>query len=105
MPAKRAVLSDFDGTITRVDVAEAILDEFAPSQWREIEELYRARKIGTRESMARQFAWVRARREELLQFVDRTAAIDETLRELVKSCQARGLIFEIAREALVFYPR
>jgi len=105
MPAKRAVLSDFDGTITRVDVAEAILDEFAPSQWREIEELYRARKIGTRESMARQFALVRARREELLQFVDRTAVIDETFREFVKFCQAQGLILEIVSEGLDFYAR
>ena len=66
MQNKRAVLSDFDGTITRTDVAEAILDTFAPSEWREIEELYRARKIGTRESMVRQFALVRARQEELL---------------------------------------
>ena len=105
MPAKRAVLSDFDGTITQVDVAEAILDEFAPSQWREIEELYRARKIGTRESMARQFALVRAGREELLQFVDRTAVIDETFREFVKFCQAQGLILEIVSEGLDFYVR
>ena len=105
MPAKRAVLSDFDGTITRVDVAEAILDEFAPSQWREIEELYRARKIGTRESMARQFALVQAGQEELLQFVDRTAVIDETFREFVKFCQAQGLILEIVSEGLDFYVR
>src|SRR5256885_14973372 len=92
MPAKRAVLSDFDGTITRVDVAEAILDEFAPSQWREIEKLYRAREIGTRESMARQFAFVRARRGELVQFVDRTAAIHEALPEFVQICQAQGVV-------------
>src|SRR2546430_5950486 len=102
MPAKRAVLSDFDGTIARVDVAEAILDEFAPSQWREIEELYRARKIETRESMARQFAVVPARREALLQFVDRTAAIDQTVREFVKFCQAQGVILEIVSDGLDF---
>jgi len=105
MPAKRAVLSDFDGTITQVDVAEAILDEFAPSQWREIEELYRARKIGTRESMARQFALVRAGEEELLQFVDHTAVIDETFREFVKFCKAQGLVLEIVSEGLDFYVR
>src|SRR5437879_13590534 len=105
MPAKRAVLSDFDGTITRVDVAEAILDEFAPSQWREIEELYRARKIGTRESMARQFALVRAGREELLQFVARTAGIDDRIPEVAKLCQAQGLILETASESRAFCGR
>src|SRR2546428_10128388 len=103
MTAKRAVLSDFDGTITRVDVGEAILEEFAPSQWREIEELYRARKIGTRESMALQLALVRADRQELLQFVDRIAVIDETFREFVEFCQAQGLVLEIVSEGLDFY--
>jgi len=105
MPAKKAVLSDFDGTITRTDVAEAILEEFAPSRWREIEELYRARKIGTRESMARQFALVRTGREELLQFVDRTAVIDETFRGFVEFCRAQGLVLEIVSEGLDFYVR
>ncbi len=105
MPAKRAVLSDFDGTITRTDVAEAILEEFAPSQWREIEELYRARRIGTRESMARQFALVRARQEELLHFVDRTAVIDETFRGFVEFCKIHGLVLEIVSEGLDFYVR
>jgi 2-hydroxy-3-keto-5-methylthiopentenyl-1-phosphate phosphatase len=103
MTAKRAVLSDFDGTITRVDVGEAILEEFAPPQWREIEERYRARKIGTRESMALQLALVRAGREELLHFVDRIAVIDETFREFVEFCQAQGLVLEIVSEGLDFY--
>lgn len=105
MPEKRAVLSDFDGTITRTDVAEAILEAFAPSEWREIEELYRARKIGTRESMARQFALVRARQEELLQFVDREAVIDETFLEFADFCKRRGFVLEIVSEGLDFYVR
>src|SRR5712691_9368978 len=105
MTAKRAVLSDFDGTITRTDVAEAILEEFAPSEWWEIERLYRTRKIGTRESMARQFALVRAPREELMKFVDRTAVIDDTFREFVDFCRAQGMVLEIVSEGLDFYVR
>ena len=105
MPEKRAVLSDFDGTITRTDVAEAILEAFASSEWREIEELYRARKIGTRESMARQFALVRAPQEELLQFVDRVAVIDETFFEFADFCKRRGFVLEIVSEGLDFYVR
>jgi 2,3-diketo-5-methylthio-1-phosphopentane phosphatase len=105
VPRKRAVLTDFDGTITRTDVAEAILDEFAPETWREIEDLYRDRKIGTRESMARQFALVRAREEDLLRFVDRTALIDETFRDFVAFCRSRGIVLEIVSEGLDFYVR
>ena len=105
MPTKRAVLSDFDGTITRTDVAEAILDEFAPATWREIEDLYRGRKIGTRDSMVRQFALVHAREEDLLRFVDRTAVVDETFRDFVTFCRSRDIILEIVSEGLDFYVR
>ncbi len=105
MQAKRAVLTDFDGTITRTDVAEAILEEFAPSSWWEIEEQYRARKIGTRESMARQFALVRTRREDLLRFVDQTAVMDETFPDFVAFCRRRGILLEIVSEGLDFYVR
>ena len=105
MQAKRAVLADFDGTITRTDVAEAILEEFAPAEWWEIEELHRARKIGTRESMARQFALVRTRQEDLLRFVDRVAQMDESFREFVAFCRRRGLLLEIVSEGLDVYIR
>ena len=105
LPAKHAVLTDFDGTVTRTDVAETILEEFAPSTWWEIEELHRARKIGTRESMARQFALVRTRQEDLLRFVDRTVVMDETFRDFVSFCRDRGFLLEIVSEGLDFYVR
>lgn len=103
MGGKRAVLTDFDGTITLDDVAEAILEEFAPAEWWEIEELHRARKIGTRESMARQFALVRAKEEDLLGFVDRRAELDETFRDFVAFCYQEAIIVEIVSEGLDFY--
>ncbi len=100
---RRAVLTDFDGTITRTDVAEALLEEFAPSEWWEIEELHRARKIGTRESMARQFALVHAKPADLLRFVDEHAALDETFREFAAYCRREGIHLEIVSEGLDFY--
>src|SRR5437016_12699230 len=98
MPSKLAVLTDFDGTITRTDVAEAILDEFAPSSWWEIEELHRARKIGTRESMVRQFALVRAKQPDLIRIVDEHVEIDETLPEFVGFFNRRQIRSESAIE-------
>ena len=105
MEAKRAVLTDFDGTVTRTDVAVGILEEFAPSEWWEIEELHRARKIGTRETMVRQFALVRARETDLLRFVDRTVTMDQTFREFVAFCRSRGYVLEIVSEGLDLYVR
>lgn len=103
MPSKLAVLTDFDGTITRNDVAESILEEFAPAEWWDIEELHRARRIGTRESMMRQFALVRASRSDLLEFADRVAVLDETFRPFVSFCEGRGIVLEIVSEGLDFY--
>ncbi len=105
MPSKLAVLTDFDGTITRTDVAEAILEEFAPSSWWEIEELHRARKIGTRESMVRQFALVRAKQADLIRFVDEHVEIDETFPDFVGFCNRRHIRLEIVSEGLDFYVR
>lgn len=102
---KRAVLTDFDGTITVEDVAEVILEEYAPSTWRDIENLVRDRKIGTREGMARQFDLVRARKEELLGFVDRRVRIDETFPTFVDFCRREGILLEIVSEGLDFYVR
>ena len=105
MASKLAVLTDFDGTITRTDVAEAILDEFAPATWWDIEELHRARTIGTRESMVRQFALLHAKQSDLLRFVDEHVEMDEGFPDFAAYCEGRGILLEIVSEGLDFYIR
>lgn len=102
---KRAVLTDFDGTVTRTDVAEDILEEFAPPEWWDIEEQHRAREIGTRETMIRQFALVHATQEQMLRFVDGHVRLDETFPAFVAYCRRRGILLEIVSEGLDFYLR
>lgn len=100
---KRAVLTDFDGTVTRTDVAEDILEEFAPLEWWDIEEEHRARKIGTRETMARQFALVRAKEADVLRFVDEHVRLDETFPAFVGYCRSHDIRLEIVSEGLDVY--
>src|SRR3989442_12111649 len=100
-----AVLSDFDGTITTSDVAEDLLARFAPKEWEEIERLHRARLLGTREVMARQFALVHAGREELVENARRNATMDHGVPALLRFCRGRGIPFEILTEALAFFLR
>lgn len=100
---KRAVLTDFDGTVTRTDVAEDLLREFAPPKWWDVEELHRARKIGTRETMVRQFALVHASQEEMIRFVDAHVELDETFPPFVAWCRRRRIPLEIVSEGLDFY--
>jgi 2,3-diketo-5-methylthio-1-phosphopentane phosphatase len=100
-----AVLTDFDGTVTQTDVAEDILEEFAPQDWWDIEEEHRARKIGTREAMVRQFALVRAKEADVLRFVDQRVQLDETFPSFVAYCHARDIRLEIVSEGLDVYLR
>lgn len=97
------MLTDFDGTVTQTDVAEDILDAFASPEWWDIEEEHRARKIGTRESLLRQFALVHASEEEMLRFIDRQIHPDETFPAFVDYCKGRGIPLEIVSEGLDFY--
>jgi 2-hydroxy-3-keto-5-methylthiopentenyl-1-phosphate phosphatase len=112
---KAAVLTDFDGTISRTDVGEAILQEYAPVEWKEVADLYRSRKTGNRDSVARQLVSLRTREEQIfaeaiqrglpdtLRLVDRVAKLDETFREFVSFCQRNELLLEIVSDGLDLY--
>ena len=97
------MLTDFDGTITTSDVAEDLLRAFAPAEWWDLERLHRARKLGTRETMIRQFAMVRATEAQLLEFVDKHANLDPTFPEFARFCENAELRLEIVSEGLEFY--
>jgi 2-hydroxy-3-keto-5-methylthiopentenyl-1-phosphate phosphatase len=115
MPSKLAVLTDFDGTITRTDVGEAILNEFAATEWGAVKALHRTRNVGTRESTVRRFAVARQREEEafaiaiqragpeMMRFVDRIAQLDDSFREFVAFCRRGGLRLEVVSEGLDLY--
>ncbi len=98
-----AVLSDFDGTITTVDIAEVLLERFAPGRWQRIEALHRARTIGTRETLARQFALVHEGRDALVRAVRSDARMDPTFPAFLRFCRGEGIPFEIVSEGLDVY--
>jgi 2,3-diketo-5-methylthio-1-phosphopentane phosphatase len=52
------VFLDFDGTISSVDVIDAILERHASREWLRIEEDWRAGRIGSRQCLAEQMALV-----------------------------------------------
>lgn len=72
---KCRVFVDFDGTIAPVDTTDLLLERFAEPAWREIEEEWKAGRIGSRECMVRQIDLVRATPGEMDEFI-RTVEID-----------------------------
>lgn len=53
-----SVFFDFDGTISTTDIGVHLLDRLARPGWRELDELYAAGTIGSRECMDKQWACI-----------------------------------------------
>ncbi|MEO8481970.1 MAG: MtnX-like HAD-IB family phosphatase [Acidobacteriota bacterium] len=68
--ATSIVFLDFDGTITRGDATDAILEAFAPATWRGIEDAWLAGQIGSRECLAAQMALVTASDADVNRLLD-----------------------------------
>ncbi len=66
---------DFDGTITKTDVVDKILERFAAPEWKAIEKEWISEKIGSRECLSRQLRLVRATKEEFYDFL-KTVEVD-----------------------------
>ena len=66
-----AVWIDFDRTITRRDVLDDLIEKYAVDQsWQEVERLWQAGKIGSRECLGREFALIRIDDATLDRFLD-----------------------------------
>ncbi len=83
------VFVDFDGTIAPSDTTDLLLEEFADPSWQEIEEDWKAGRIGSRECLVRQIDLVRATPVQLDAFLARID-IDPGFPEFVGLCQDEG---------------
>ncbi len=93
---------DFDGTISRRDVIDAILEEFADKRWLAVEEEWLTGEIGSRECLQRQFAFVRATPDELNEFLD-SLELDEGLAALFNFCQTSGVRAHVISDGFSYY--
>ena len=68
--SRPVVFLDFDGTISRCDVVDAILEAYADPGWLQIEATWQAGGIGSRECLRAQMSLVRATRASLDRLLD-----------------------------------
>jgi len=91
------VLLDFDGTIAPDDPTDRLLEEFADPAWRDIEALWQAGKMSSRECMAHHAALLRATPEELDRAIS-VIRIDPGFHAFVSFCRRRSLDLTIASD-------
>ena len=81
---------DFDGTITKTDVVDLILDRFASNKWKKVEEEWTQGRIGSRECLSRQIALVSVTKEEFFRLINEVE-IDPYFVSFLKRSKAYGV--------------
>lgn len=94
---KPIVFLDFDGTITRRDATDAILEAYADPQWLRIEEEWKTGRISSRECLTAQMALVSATREEIDSLLD-DIEIDDGFVLLLDACSANRVPVHIVSD-------
>jgi 2,3-diketo-5-methylthio-1-phosphopentane phosphatase len=98
------VLCDFDGTITKVDTADAIFTRFAKPEWHAIESLWEAGEIGSAECMRRQMELVDASLSELDEALDEIE-IDPTFPAFNSFCADHGIELLVVSDGVDYFIR
>lgn len=93
------LLVDFDGTIAKEDTTDLLLERFADPSWHEIEDEWKAGRIGSRECMVRQIDLVRATPEKLDEFVA-DIAIDPEFPDFVELARRHGHTISVVSDGL-----
>jgi len=93
------VCCDFDGTITQVDITDAVLEAFALPAFREWEQRWQRGEINSQECLARQVELIRADQATLVQFVA-DLPIDEGIFALDQRCAEYGTRLMIVSDGI-----
>ncbi|AZD37821.1 2-hydroxy-3-keto-5-methylthiopentenyl-1- phosphate phosphatase [Pseudomonas chlororaphis subsp. aurantiaca] len=93
------IVCDFDGTITRTDVIDNVLQRFADPSWEDIEQQWLDGHIGSRECLSRQLALVKASPTELLACFD-SVEIDPDFPDFVDHVIGLGASLEVVSDGI-----
>jgi 2,3-diketo-5-methylthio-1-phosphopentane phosphatase len=96
------VFTDFDGTITQLDVTDVLLAQLAHPSWREVEQAWTRGAIGSRECLERQIALVDTSAEELDALID-AVPIDHTFAAFYRFTQQRGIPLYVLSEGFDYW--
>jgi 2-hydroxy-3-keto-5-methylthiopentenyl-1-phosphate phosphatase len=96
---------DFDGTMTDIDIIDAVLQSFARPEWQEVEMLWEQGIIGSKECLERQMSMVDQPLEKLLDYID-GFSIDSTFKDFAGYLDARGIPYAVISDGFrVFIKR
>ena len=98
------VFTDFDGTVARDDVTDAVLERFAPPEWETIEARWRSGEIDAATCMRRQIALIDAPPSALEAFLD-GLEIDPGFPRFAEWCHEEGIPLAIVSDGVDHFAR
>ncbi|HWB44389.1 MAG TPA: MtnX-like HAD-IB family phosphatase [Hyphomicrobiaceae bacterium] len=93
------VFVDFDGTISPVDTTDLLLERFGEPAWRDIEDDWKAGRIGSRECLVRQIDLVRATPSQVDELIS-GIEIDPAFYGFVDHCRRLGHSVTVVSDGL-----
>jgi 2-hydroxy-3-keto-5-methylthiopentenyl-1-phosphate phosphatase len=99
------VVSDFNGTISTVDLARVVLSNFATPGWEKYDKEIQKGRITFRQCFTKQYCSLNARsKKEIIRFLDESANVSLRLgfKGFVRYCSKLGIEFIIASKGLDF---
>jgi len=99
MQAAVRVFVDFDGTISRQDTTDLLLERFADPQWLNVEARWLRGEIGSRECMAEQVSLLRMAPGDLNECLSHIE-IDPDFPAFVRFCLKRGIPVAVLSDGL-----
>lgn len=95
---------DFDGTISKEDVTDLVLEKFALPKWRDIEEKWASGEINSAQCMRLQICLIRASIDEIDAFLD-TIEIDPGFAAFREFCRDSGVDVVVASDGVDHFIR
>ena len=99
---KLAVICDFDGTITSIDVGHQVYSRFGDERWREINQRWRRGEISSKDCLIGEYSFIDADEQEVMEHV-LEMEIDTGFIDLVKTCKNNDVPIAIASDGFDFY--
>ena len=94
---------DFDGTISRSDVLNHLLDSFTKGKWLPIDKEYLEGKISSRECISRQVALMGHVPTGAMLRKAEEIGIDPTFKDFIQNCKKSNIETKILSDGLDFY--
>lgn len=97
------LVSDFDGTITKIDTLSKFLEDYAEPKWLDIENDWRDGKFGSQECLTKQFALVPDLTPNLIDKFLNTMDIDDGFVPFSKKLKKKNIPIVILSDGLDYF--